>query len=109
MFRCAFQVCFEPGALKTILKQCAVPIIKKLRIAVNQRDRCGNTPLHYAVKYWPDDTVISLLILGANVGIENNEGETPLEDISTDLMQNNNWTGGSNVKQTLRILVLQQH
>lgn len=44
---------------------------------VNQLDRFGRTPLHYAVSNYPDIVPV-LLNAGAKVNIQDNEGYTPL-------------------------------
>ena len=54
---------------------------------VNQQDADGNTPLHYAVKRWPQSTVEKLLALGANIAIKNNNGERPLSDITVESLR----------------------
>lgn len=48
------------------------------RQAINEADKLGNTPLHYAVQKLDRDLVASLLEAGAAVNAQNNDGETPL-------------------------------
>ena len=52
------------------------------RHVINKRDRIGSTPLHYAVRTWPEASVRTLLDLGANVGLKNAFCEIPLARIS---------------------------
>ena len=55
---------------------------------VNVRDINGNTPLHYAAKFDHSEEVLRTLIVnGADVYAENNEGETPL-DLAYDYLNN---------------------
>ena len=54
---------------------------------VNQQDNDGNTPLHYALKGWSQETVTRLLENGANIGIENNEKEDPLSYIPIEWLK----------------------
>ena len=35
-----------------------------LTAVINRQDSLGNTPLHYAVQFWSQDTVTQLLLLG---------------------------------------------
>ena len=58
--------------------------IKAIQNIVNKQDKTGETPLHCAVNSWPQDVVKSLLSLGADVGITNNNQEIPLAQISVD-------------------------
>merc|ERR1719376_1600520 len=51
---------------------------------INRRDVFGNTPLHSAVKKWPEETVQALLKLGANISLTNLWGEVPLTKIEPD-------------------------
>ena len=55
---------------------------------VNEQDVDGNTPLHYALKGWSQETVSQLLEYGANIGIENNNNEDPLSNIPREWLQN---------------------
>ena len=50
--------------------------------ALKARSETGSTPLHYAVRTWPEASVRTLLDLGANVGLKNAFGEIPLARIS---------------------------
>ena len=52
------------------------------RHVINKRDHLGSTPLHYAVRTWPEASVRVLLDLGANLGLKNAWGEIPLARIS---------------------------
>ena len=55
---------------------------------VNEQDVDGNTPLHYALKGWSQETVSQLLEYGANIGIENNKKEDPLSIIPRQWLHN---------------------
>ena len=46
-------------------------------------DKKGNTPLHLALKTANLKTIISLVNAGASTVVKNNEGETPMESLST--------------------------
>ena len=54
---------------------------------VNQQDAYGNTPLHYALKSWSQKTVSRLLESGANIGIQNNEKEDPLTNMTSKCLK----------------------
>jgi len=62
---------------------------RQLARVVNKKDRGGggggrrlaNTALHYAVQQWGEAEVADLLDLGANIGVRNWRGETPLDRI----------------------------
>ena len=60
----------------------------KLNRIINVQDIHGNTALHYATQFWSSDTVTKLLLLGANIGIKNNLGETPISNILPSTMEN---------------------
>jgi len=61
-----------------------VPLLLKTHIQVNQQDDMGNTALHYAVQNRNVPMINNLVKQGADVDIENNEGETALK-IGKDL------------------------
>jgi len=44
----------------------------------SSRDRFGNTPLHWAAAYGPEELVKSLLDMRADPNIRNSDGVTPL-------------------------------
>ena len=52
------------------------------------QDRQGNSALHYATMFWPEDIVSRLLKLGANVGLTNLQGEPPILNILPSTMEN---------------------
>ena len=61
---------------------------RQLARVVNKKDRGGgggrrlaNTALHYATQQWGEEEVADLLDLGANIGVRNWRGETPLDRI----------------------------
>jgi len=54
------------------------PVVKINPTAINIQDKCGNTPLHYAVRNNHLEPARKLLQLGANVNAKNSKGETPL-------------------------------
>merc|ERR1719300_803614 len=60
----------------------------KLSTIINCQDLTGNTALHYATQNWGGDTVTQLLLLGANIGLRNNLGETPISNILPSTMEN---------------------
>merc|ERR1719300_1300396 len=60
----------------------------KLSTIINCQDLTGNTALHYATQNWGGDTVTQLLLLGANIGLRNNLGETPISNILPSIMEN---------------------
>ena len=51
------------------------------------QDILGNTALHYATQFWSQDTVSRLLVLGANIGLRNNEGAAPIGGILPATME----------------------
>ena len=61
---------------------------KLLYELVNQQDRKGNTPLHYAIKSWPPTIMKRLLELGADIGLENHNKEDSMSKISPKVLQN---------------------
>ena len=73
-----YEKCFE-----LILKQQS-----NLSSIINIQDVHGNTALHYATQFWDNDTVTKLLLLGANIGLRNNLGETPISNILPSTMEN---------------------
>ena len=60
----------------------------KLSTIINCQDLTGNTALHYATQHWGGETVTQLLLLGANIGLRNNLGETPISNILPSTMEN---------------------
>lgn len=54
---------------------------------VNQKDESGCTPLHYAVRYRNDEAVKALLEKSSYIGTKNILGETPIDDISREVLQ----------------------
>ena len=61
-----------PGCLALLLN-CGQDAVKNaasngqnavLTAVINRQDSLGNTPLHYAVQFWSQDTVTQLLLLG---------------------------------------------
>jgi len=46
---------------------------------LNQTDHAGNTALHFAIETGSTEKVLSILVRGALVGIQNNANETPRE------------------------------
>ena len=73
-----YEKCFE-----ILLKQQ-----NNLTSIINIQDIHGNTALHYATQFWDNDTVTKLLLLGANIGLRNNLGETPISNILPSTMEN---------------------
>ena len=61
----------------------------KLNLAsiINVQDVEGNTALHYATQLWDEATVTRLLLLGANIGLRNARGETPISNILPATME----------------------
>ena len=59
----------------------------KLRGIINLKDRLGNTALHHATQYWPQNVVKSLLEMGANIGIKNDLEEVPINRILPEVME----------------------
>ena len=58
----------------------------RIRNIVNQPDRFGKTPLHYAVDRWPHYIVQDLLKFGADLNSVDNDGYIPLTRISPDTL-----------------------
>ena len=54
---------------------------------INVQDDQGNTALHYATQFWDSATINKLLLLGANIGLKNNLGETPISNILPGTME----------------------
>ena len=54
---------------------------------VNHKDDQGCTPLHYAVRYRNDEAVKELLKRSSYVGSKNIFGETPLDDINREVLE----------------------
>ena len=77
--------------LNTDYEKCFEILLKKqnnLTSIINIQDTHGNTALHYATQFWDNDTVTKLLLLGANIGLRNNLGETPISNILPSTMEN---------------------
>ena len=55
---------------------------------MNQKDKIGNTPLHYAVLNWNEEFVEMLLALGANASVQNKNGDIPLSRIRKSTLEN---------------------
>ena len=55
--------------------------------SINSQDSLGNTALHYAVQLWDQDTVTKLLLLGANIGLRNRQGEAAISHILPDTLE----------------------
>ena len=61
---------------------------KQIKRIVNMQDKpSGNTPLHYAVHNWPQDVITRLLRFGANVSVENYNGDIPLQNIPKETIE----------------------
>ena len=58
------------------------PIQNFLRNIINKKDGDDKTPLHYAVKYWPQNIVRKLLKWGADLSIKNKNQKIPLKKVS---------------------------
>ena len=78
------------SCLDVLLQSHRSGIVKmQLGRVVNKKDRASglgvarlaNTALHYAVQLWAEPEVAALLDLGANIGVRNWRGETPLDRI----------------------------
>ena len=78
------------SCLDVLLQSQGSGIVKmQLGRVVNKKDRASglgvarlaNTALHYAVQLWAEPEVAALLDLGANIGVRNWRGETPLDRI----------------------------
>jgi ankyrin repeat protein len=55
------------------------------RININQSDEAGRTALHYAAFWWRPVEVVSLLLqAGAELNRKDNDGNTPLHEVSSD-------------------------
>ena len=66
------------ACIKVLLKDARDDRIRNI---INKKDEDGNTPLHYAVKMWPQNIVMDMLRFGADVSIENKEHKIPLKKI----------------------------
>ena len=73
-----YEKCFD-----ILLKQQ-----NNLTSIINMQDIHGNTALHYATQFWDNDTVTKLLLIGANIGLRNSLGETPISNILPATMEN---------------------
>ena len=76
--------------VNTDYEKCFEILLKKqnnLTSIINIQDSHGNTALHYATQFWDNDTVTKLLLLGANIGLRNNLGETPISNILPSTME----------------------
>ena len=54
---------------------------------INTKDNLGNSPLHYATQLWSQKVVRSLMEMGANIGLKNIWGETPIAKILPETME----------------------
>ena len=61
---------------------------RQVESIVNQKDKIGNTPLHYAVLNWNEEFVEMLLALGANASVQNKNGDIPLSRIRKSTLEN---------------------
>ncbi|KAF0311427.1 Transient receptor potential cation channel protein painless [Amphibalanus amphitrite] len=59
----------------------------RLQLDVNGQDKLGSTPLHYAVARGDAVAIEALLRLGANIGVKNRFGETPVRGLPADALQ----------------------
>ena len=71
-YRCAEALFFDKKSQ---------PIENFLRNIINKKDREDKTPLHYAVKYWPQSIVHHLLKWGADLSIKNENQKIPLKRV----------------------------
>ena len=70
-----------------LLLGCSGLAEAELRKVINKRDSEGNSALHYATQSWSQATVTRLLEAGANIGLKNNWGETPIAKIRPETME----------------------
>lgn len=59
------------------------------RLSVNQCDKDGNTPLHHAISCDNLDVIKKLLKAGADINLENMNGETPLLKLAEKMQDDN--------------------
>ena len=78
-----------PGCLEVLLTSLeAWRSRERCRILVNLQDKTGNSALHYATQFWPQDTVTRILALGANVGLRNLSGEAAVSIMLPSTIEN---------------------
>lgn len=58
-----------------------VKLLIKYGAHVNAQDESGNTPLHYAAFDGSQETVNTLLVMGADISKKNNQGQTALDKL----------------------------
>lgn len=57
------------------------------RLLMNMRDAGGDTPLHFAAARKDDEAVMvvqTLLVLGADTGMRNNQGKSPVDVVNEE-------------------------
>ncbi len=69
-------------------KEIVEALLDKDGIDVNAQDNDGWTPLHFAAQNGEKDVVKALLDKGANVDVQNDEGETPFNSATDKGIQN---------------------
>ncbi|XP_075166242.1 transient receptor potential cation channel family member painless [Haematobia irritans] len=68
-------------------RQCFYILLESDRIDVNERDKTGSTPLHFAVKYRNEEAVKELLKRGAYIGIKSNFNTLPIDGMAPELLE----------------------
>ena len=53
---------------------------------VDAQDNRGNTPLHLAGRLGNEEVILKILRAGANIGVKNSNGETPIDKIPSTLL-----------------------
>ena len=66
---------------------CLDILLSMSGINLNVTDKVDNTPLHYAVTSWPEDTVQLLLKRGALMFVPNQQGDLPLDKMSLETVE----------------------
>lgn len=56
-------------------------LISEVKDAVNKKDKNGDTPLHFAIRFRNIDIAKMLIVAGAKVNEKNNLGDTPLNEV----------------------------
>ncbi|TRY61944.1 hypothetical protein TCAL_10560, partial [Tigriopus californicus] len=75
-------------SLEVLLEDTPPSLRRQLELVINKKDKMGNSPIHYAVQYWPQDIVRQLMQVGANIGQRNWRGEIPLHKIDPQTLAN---------------------
>ncbi len=99
---CLLRAPFEPLRFETVTisvkenidkyRKCILVILndvpeKQLKVLINAKDHWGNTPLHYAIKYWSSDVINALLDRGADLLFRNLHDESALDAMTPEVFE----------------------